>query len=215
LFAIVLLLAAGFTPPAWAADIPRARVLEGELPGLDQEVTKILRQAVAAAGYEIDSVSADSLCDAGTFAKARCNLLVIPNGRVLPMASIRVVEHYLNAGGQMIVCGLPLWEDGAAKVAALGIGHSAAYLLAAFALAVGLSRRTGHALVPDHLVRTLAVAVGVGALSWLAMRALAPQGRLETLAVTAVVGGAATAIYVTVLRVAGARLSLRPAAGHS
>jgi Phosphoinositide phospholipase C, Ca2+-dependent/Beta-galactosidase len=117
LLAIVLLLTTRFSPIARAADTPRARVLEGDLPGLDQEVAKILRQVVGEAGYETDSVSADGLCDAGTFAKAPCNLLVIPNGRVLPTASIRVVEDYLNAGGQMIVCGLPLWEEGVAKVA--------------------------------------------------------------------------------------------------
>jgi putative peptidoglycan lipid II flippase len=100
---------------------------------------------------------------------------------------------------------------GAAKVAALGIGHSTAYLLAAVVLGVGLSRRTGRAVVPEHLARTLAAALGVGALSWLSMRALAPHGRVATLVVTALVGGVAAAIYIAVLRVAGARLSLHPA----
>ncbi|MDQ1467002.1 MAG: putative peptidoglycan lipid flippase [Actinomycetota bacterium] len=100
---------------------------------------------------------------------------------------------------------------GAAKVAALGIGHSTAYLLAAVVLGVGLSRRTGRAVVPEHLARTLAAAFGVGALSWLSMRALAPHGRVATLVVTALVGGVAAAIYIAVLRVAGARLSLHPA----
>jgi hypothetical protein len=102
---------------------------------------------------------------------------------------------------------------GAAKVAALGIGHSLAYLLGSVALGVGLARRTGHSLVPRQLGRAVAVSGGVGALAWLALRAIAPDGRLETLAALAVVGGAATVAYVAALRMSGARLSLRPVSG--
>jgi hypothetical protein len=101
-------------------------------------------------------------------------------------------------------------SHGAAKVAALGIGHSTAYLVGALALGVGLSRRTGRVLVPGELVRAGLAAAGVGALAWLAMRALAPPGRLDTLGAIAILGGAAAAVYVGVLRMAGARLSLRP-----
>jgi putative peptidoglycan lipid II flippase len=104
-------------------------------------------------------------------------------------------------------------SHGAAKVAALGIGHSTAYLLGAVALGAGLSRRTGRILVPGQLLRAAFVAGGVGALSWLAMRVLAPHGRLDTLGATAIVGGAATAVYVGVLRMSGARLTLRT--GHA
>jgi putative peptidoglycan lipid II flippase len=103
---------------------------------------------------------------------------------------------------------------GDAKVAALGAGHSVAYLLGALTLGVGLSRRTGHALVPRQLGRAVAVSGGVGALSWLAMRAIAPDGRFQTLAVTTVIGAAAAAAYVGALRVSGARVSLRPAPGQ-
>jgi putative peptidoglycan lipid II flippase len=102
---------------------------------------------------------------------------------------------------------------GVAKVAALGIGHSVAYLLGSLALGVGLARRTGHSLVPRQLGRAIAVAGSIGALAWLAMRAIAPDGRPETLAVLAVVGGAATVAYVAALRMSGARLSLRPVSG--
>jgi len=116
-FAILLLLSLRFTPMAWGADIPRARVLEGELPGLDLEVVKILRQTVKEAGYEsrLDIRRQPLRCR-----DIRGNTMQSPghpNGRVLPTASIRVIEDYLNAGGQMIVCGLPLWEEGVAKVA--------------------------------------------------------------------------------------------------
>jgi putative peptidoglycan lipid II flippase len=103
---------------------------------------------------------------------------------------------------------------GAAKVAALGIGHSVAYVLATVVLGVGLSRRTGRALLPEHVARTLTAALGVGVVSWIAMRAIAPDGRVETLVVTAVVGSLAAAVYVAAVRMAGARLSLRPATGQ-
>ena len=102
---------------------------------------------------------------------------------------------------------------GAAKVAALGIGHSVAYLLGAVALGVGLARRTGHSLVPRQLGRAVAVSGGIGALAWLAMRVISPDGRAETLGVLIVVGGAAAAAYIAVLRVSGARLSLRATSG--
>jgi putative peptidoglycan lipid II flippase len=120
-------------------------------------------------------------------------------------AAIGVVVMVLGAAG----------VSGAAKVAALGIGHSVAYLLAAVALGIGLSRRTGHTLIPRELGRALVVSGGIGAVAWLAMRAISPDGRAATLAVTAVVGGAATVAYVAILRISGARVSLRPVPGNA
>jgi putative peptidoglycan lipid II flippase len=101
-------------------------------------------------------------------------------------------------------------SHGAAKVAALGIGHSSAYVSGAVVLAVGLSRRTGHAVVPAELVRSVVVAGGVGALAWLLMQTIDPHGRVGTLCATVVVSGLAAAVYVGVVRLSGARLSLRP-----
>ncbi len=103
---------------------------------------------------------------------------------------------------------------GAAKVAALGVGHSAAYLLGALVLGAGLWKRTGLAIVPRQMGRALGAAGGIGVVAWLAMRAVGPEGRGETLAVTAVVAGLAAAAYVAILRVSGARLSLRPTVGR-
>ncbi|HEX4491775.1 MAG TPA: lipid II flippase MurJ [Acidimicrobiia bacterium] len=100
---------------------------------------------------------------------------------------------------------------GAAKVAALGIGHSAAYAAGAIWLGVGMSRRTGHALVSREFPRALLLSGVIGAGAWVVMRAIDPHGRVDTFVVTAIVGAIATAIYVGAVRVAGARLSLRPA----
>jgi putative peptidoglycan lipid II flippase len=101
-------------------------------------------------------------------------------------------------------------SHGAATVAALGLGHSFAYVVGAVALGVGLSRRSGRSIVPGELLRASVVAGAVGAAAWLAMRAIAPRGRVESLVSIVLVGGAAAAVYVVVLRVSGARLSLRP-----
>jgi hypothetical protein len=103
---------------------------------------------------------------------------------------------------------------GAAKVAALGIGHSVAYAAAAVALGAGMSRRTGHALVPRALPRALALSSVIGIVAWLLMKVIDPHGRVDTLVVTALVGAIATAVYVGGLRMTGARLSLRPAPGQ-
>jgi putative peptidoglycan lipid II flippase len=124
-----------------------------------------------------------------------------------------IVATVTAAVGVVVMATGAAATHGAAKVAALGIGHSVAYLLGSLALGVGLARRTGHSLVPRQLGRAVAVAGGIGALAWLAMRAIAPDGRLETLAVLAVVGGAAAVAYVAALRMSGTRLSLRPVSG--
>jgi putative peptidoglycan lipid II flippase len=116
------------------------------------------------------------------------------------------------AAGVLVMAVGAARTHGAAKVAALGIGHSAAYTAGAIALGVGLSRRTGRALVPPQLPRAAAVAGGIGAGAWLVMRAVAPSGRIDNLAATAVVGAAAVAAYVAILRMSGARLALRPGA---
>jgi hypothetical protein len=55
----------------------------------------------------------------------------------------------------------------------------------------------------------------IGAIAWLLLRVISPDGRLATFGVTAVVGGAAATAYVGVLHLSGARLALRPASGAS
>jgi len=84
-----------------AAQKPRAGLLEEPLPGLDREVARILRQAVARAGYDTASLSADTLCDARALAQSRCALLVIPDGRSLPIDSIPVIRQFLDARGHL------------------------------------------------------------------------------------------------------------------
>ncbi len=89
---------------------------------------------------------------------------------------------------------------GAARVAALGFGHSAAYLVGAIALGIGCARRTGKSMVPSLLPVSLAIAGVVAGASWIVLRALDPSGRPATVACLALVGAVGTGIYVLAIR---------------
>jgi putative peptidoglycan lipid II flippase len=89
---------------------------------------------------------------------------------------------------------------GAARVAALGIGHSVAYLLGVIALSVGCRRRTGQSIVPRGLPIAVVIAAAVATAVWFAMRALDPAGRIATVGCLALVGGVATGVYALAVR---------------
>ena len=94
--------------------------------------------------------------------------------------------------------------EGAARVAALGLGHSAAYLAGTVVLGVLLRRRLYAPLWPRLLGRVALVAAVVGTAAWVVARAVDPAGRWGSLAlVVAVVtvGGAAYLGGLVVLRV--------------
>ena len=80
---------------------------------------------------------------------------------------------------------------GAALVAALGIGHTTAYVVGMIVLGVGCRRRSGHSIVPRPCFRSRStISAGVvSGVAWVAMRALDPSGRLQTLVCLALVGG--------------------------
>ena len=89
---------------------------------------------------------------------------------------------------------------GAARVAALGIGHSTAYLIAVIVLSIGCRRRTGRSIVPRRLPIAVAIAGVVATAVWIALRALDPSGRIETIACLALVGGIGTGVYAVAIR---------------
>ena len=93
--------------------------------------------------------------------------------------------------------------DGTAVVAALGIGHSVAYLVGAIALAIGLSRRTGRAVVPAALPRAVLLAAPLGAAAWLVARWSSPDGRLGNLILLALVGSIGGGLYLLGVRATG------------
>ncbi len=89
---------------------------------------------------------------------------------------------------------------GAGRVAALGIGHTTAYLTGAVVLGIGCARRTGRPIVPS----LLPVATGLGGVVatgvWLVVRAVDPSGRPATIACLATVGGMGAAVYALAVR---------------
>jgi putative peptidoglycan lipid II flippase len=100
------------------------------------------------------------------------------------------------------------FTHGNARVALLGLGHSVAYLLGAGVLAIGLSRRAGHAIVPRRLPRALLVSTVVGVLAWAVVQAIEPTGRVATAVVLALVGGAGAVLYVGGMHLLGDPLRL-------
>jgi putative peptidoglycan lipid II flippase len=89
---------------------------------------------------------------------------------------------------------------GAARVAALGIGHSTAYLLGVIVLSIGCRRRTGRSIVPRQLPIAVAIATAVAIAAWIAMRALDPTGRIATIACLALVGAIGSGVYALAVR---------------
>jgi putative peptidoglycan lipid II flippase len=85
---------------------------------------------------------------------------------------------------------------GAALVAALGLGNTTAYLLGAIILGIGCRRRTGQSIIPRLLPISIAISGVIAFVGWVALRALDPSGRPETIACLLLVGGIGTGLYV-------------------
>jgi hypothetical protein len=88
---------------------------------------------------------------------------------------------------------------GDAKLAVMGAAHSAAYLVGAVVLGVGLARRTGQPLAPARLPRALAVSIALGAACAAVLHWLDPSGRTANLGLVLVLGAASAAVYLGVL----------------
>jgi putative peptidoglycan lipid II flippase len=112
-------------------------------------------------------------------------------------AIVAVATAILGVATMVIGSGM---THGAARVAAIGLGHSTAYLLGAIVLAIGCRRRIGRPIVPRELPIAVAISVAISVVVWLAMRALDPTGRVATVACLALVGGVATGLYALAVR---------------
>jgi putative peptidoglycan lipid II flippase len=99
-----------------------------------------------------------------------------------------------------------LVTEGAARVAALGIGHSVAYATGCVVLCIGLSRRTRHAIVPRALPRALAWSVLLGGAGWWIAYTIDPAGRVANAALVAVIGLAGASLYLLGVRATGGRV---------
>src|SRR5262249_42584843 len=79
----------------------------------------------------------------GAFLMPRRGSLAVGAGRT--PAVVALLTGFLGVAAMAVGVSL---TDGAARVAALGIGHTIAYTAGTVILSVGLSRRTGHAIIP-------------------------------------------------------------------
>ncbi len=105
--------------------------------------------------------------------------------------------------------------DGSATVGMLGIGHSIAYVVGAFALGIGLHRRTGASMWPPALIPAVAIAAPIGVVCWLVGAAVEPQSRLLTALLVVGLGLAGLGAYLLGLRVFRRRPLTLPRRGGS
>ncbi len=109
--------------------------------------------------------------------------------------------------GVAIMIGSVPFTHGAARIFALGLGHSVAFIVGTLVLSVGLSRRTGVAVVAPALPRVVLLATVLGAAAWWVMELPNLSSRVTTAMALAGIVTIATAVYVWVVR----RLVGRPA----
>lgn len=120
-----------------------------------------------------------------------------------------VVALVTGLGG-VVAMGVGVWlTEGAARVAALGIGHTIAYTAGALVLGVGLSRRTGHAIVPRALPRAVALSVVIGVAGWWVASVLDPSGRVANAVLCIAIVAVGGALYLLGVRATGGRVERR------
>jgi putative peptidoglycan lipid II flippase len=91
-------------------------------------------------------------------------------------------------------------SSGSAKVLALGLGHSLAYLLGAVVLVVVIARRLRQPLFPRALPLALAASAVLGTAAWALFRVIGPTGRVVTILLLVGVGALGGALYFGFLR---------------
>ncbi len=102
--------------------------------------------------------------------------------------------------GVMVVGGLT-FETDTAKVAALGLGHSAAYFVGTLVLGFVLRRRVGHGFFPHAFLPALAVSVALGGVAWMVEHLIAPTERIANVLVLLAIAAIGAALYALMLRI--------------
>src|SRR5437870_4757290 len=85
-------------------------ILDDALPAQDAKITASLRQSLFDAGEQTLTLKAADLNDPKKLAAAE--MLVLPSARSVPLAALPAIEQFLQSGGKLIACGLPLGEEG-------------------------------------------------------------------------------------------------------
>ena len=93
--------------------------------------------------------------------------------------------------------------DGEAKLAAMGAGHSVAYLIGAVVLGAGLTRRTAQPLAPARLIRAVAVSGALGSASAAVLHWADPTSRTATVGLAAALLLVSAGVYLAAMRPKG------------
>jgi len=111
--ASVLLLTCLNQGHAWESTAALART---NMPGEDPALVDALSVQLREAGYAVSEMDAADLCDPGTIAREKFDLLVLTNASTLPAKSGRPIDDYLSHGGNIIALDAPLWRQSLMKI---------------------------------------------------------------------------------------------------
>lgn len=93
------------------APSPVAAIYLGEWQGTDPALAHQIAADVHAAGYATKFIGPDVLTNSPGLLSLQLDLLVLPQARALPVASMDVVGDYLRGGGRLMAMGLPAWSS--------------------------------------------------------------------------------------------------------
>jgi len=102
-------------------------------------------------------------------------------------------------GVVIMIAGAPA-THGAARVALLGLAHTAAYTVGAGVSVAVLSRRLGQPIVPPGLAVIAGSSAVLALLGWAVMQVIDPSGRAATALTLAGVGGGLAAVFAVGMR---------------
>lgn len=96
--------------PAESATQPRAFVWVADVPGGVPDFARNIGGVVGSAGFAIELLDSAGLTNLTRLTTHSCDLLVVPNARILPVESIPAVTNFLKQGGNLLALGLSAWE---------------------------------------------------------------------------------------------------------
>ena len=117
LTALALALAAACQPlAARAMEAPplrpaRAAVFSDAFLRPEPALARELAALLGGAGYEPESINLESLTNQARLTAERYELLVLPDARAVPAASVGAIENYLKARGHLLALRAPAWES--------------------------------------------------------------------------------------------------------
>ncbi len=88
---------------------PRAAVWSADVPGGDPAFARDLAGVIEAAGYRLEFLDSTALTNVTRVNTNSCDLLVLPDARILPVESVGAVQGFLRDGGNLLALGLTAW----------------------------------------------------------------------------------------------------------